>query len=412
MSGTVHAADAAPTSVSPDARRIWTRARGPLLALVILLVAGVAIAALRSGDQRGRLDPRSADRYGSRAVAELLADRGVTTRVVTTTEDAVSAAGPDTTLLVASPDLLTARQLSALRAAIADTPARTVLLAPGPASVTSLVPGTHARPPTAIAPRAPACSLPTARRAGDAELGGPRYTTSAPHAEGCYPGDGLPTLLRLPNPARGDTILLGAPDLLYNHRLAEHGNASLALQLLGSKRHLVWYLPTVGDPASTHDEKRGFLDLIPSGWRWALLQLAVAAVLAALWRARRLGPLVPEHLPVTVPAAETTEGHARMYEQARARGRAAATLRSATRARLAPLLGITPTHAHTPEVVLPALAAHLPAAQKAEAALSTLLFGPAPADDKALVRLADDLDDLERSTVSQERHVPREHPDR
>lgn len=93
--------------------------------------------------------------------------------------------------------------------------------------------------------------------------------------------------------------------------------------------------------------RRGFLDLIPSGWYWALLQLAFAAVLAAVWRARRLGPLVPEKLPVTVPAAETTEGHARLYEQAHARDRAAAVLRSATRTRLAPS-SASPRHTPTP----------------------------------------------------------------
>lgn len=72
------------TSASPTARQVWTRARGILLALVILLAAAVAIAAIRSDARHGDLDPRSADPYGSRAVAELLGDRGVSTRVVTT----------------------------------------------------------------------------------------------------------------------------------------------------------------------------------------------------------------------------------------------------------------------------------------------------------------------------------------
>lgn len=207
-------------------------------------------------------------------------------------------------------------------------------------------------------------------------------------------------------------MLLGSPDFLYNHHLAEHGNASLALQLLGTHKHLVWYLPSISDPSAAHDRRRGFLDLIPSGWYWALLQLAFAAVLAAVWRARRLGPLVPEKLPVTVPAAETTEGHARLYEQAHARDRAAAVLRSATRTRLAPLIGVSPTHAHTPDVLLPALHAHLTTTPGVDADLPGLLFGAAPADDKALVHLADRLAALESSIVSQERHAPREHPDR
>lgn len=69
-------------------------------------------------------------------------------------------------------------------------------------------------------------------------------------------------------------------------------------------------------------------------------------------------------------------------------------------------------HAHTADVLLPALHAHLTVAPGPEADLHALLFGPAPADDRALVRLANQLDALESSIVSQERHAPREHPDR
>lgn len=64
------------TAASPTARQVWTRARGIALALVLLLVGAVAIAVVRSDARHGELDPRSADPYGSRAVAELLADRG------------------------------------------------------------------------------------------------------------------------------------------------------------------------------------------------------------------------------------------------------------------------------------------------------------------------------------------------
>ncbi|MGP8301440.1 DUF4350 domain-containing protein [Streptomyces inhibens] len=400
-------------ALPPTARWLWTRSRGPLLALLLLVVSGVVLAALQSGEQHGRLDPRSADRAGSRAIAQLLASHGVSTHVVTTSEEAAAAAGPDTTLLITDPDVLTQNQLTGLHTATAHTPGRTVLLAPGTPALETFAPGVLMEPPVRISARRPACSLSDARRAGSALLGGLRYTPPTDSADRCYPSGGLPTLLRLPAPDTGrDTVLLGSPDLLYNHHLAEHGNASLALQLLGTHKHLVWYLPSVSDPSSAHDDQRGFLDLIPSGWRWALLQLAFAAVFAAFWRARRLGPLVPERLPVTVPAAETTEGHARLYEQANARDRASAVLRSATRTRLAPLLGVSPTHAHTPDLLLPALHTHLSSVPDASADLHTLLFGPAPSDDKALVRLADQLDELESSIVSPERHAPREHPDR
>ncbi|MFJ7298242.1 DUF4350 domain-containing protein [Streptomyces sp. NPDC099088] len=383
------------TSASPTARQVWTRTRGVVLALVVLLVAAVVIAVVRSDARHGRLDPRSADPLGSRAVAELLADQGVSTRVVTTLGQARAAAGPDATLLIAAPDLLTKRQQTLLHTATANSGGRTVLVAPGRPSVGTLAPGVSADPAVSFdSTLSPDCTLPAARRAGSADTGGVRYTTTAPDADACYPSDGRPTLLRLPaRPGNGDTVVLGAPDILSNERLDEQGNASLALQLLGSRSHLVWYLPSLSDTSATDAGDRSFFDLLPSGWLWGTLQLFVAAALAALWRARRLGPLVPERLPVAIRASETAEGRARLYRKANARDRAATALRSTTRTRLAPLVGVPPAQAHAPEALLPALSAHLDGDGQA---LHQLLFGPPPHDDAALVSLADQLDALAR----------------
>lgn len=385
-----------PTSASPTARQMWTRARGIALALVVLLAGAVAIAVVRSDARHGELDPRSADPGGSRAVAELLADRGVDTRVVTTLDEAATAAGPDTTLLVAAPDLLTPGQQTRLHKAFAGSGSRTVLVASGSASIERLAPGVTADPATSLDSRlSPDCALPAARRAGTADTGGVRYTTTHLGADACYPSERLATLLRLPDEkGNGDTIALGAPDILLNDRLDEQGNASLALQLLGSRPHLVWYLPSLSDtPAAGTDDERSFFDLLPSGWLWGTLQLFVAAALAALWRARRLGPLVPEKLPVAIRASETAEGRARLYRKTDARDRAADALRSTTRTRLAPLVGVPVTQAHTPEALLPALSAHLHGNSQDQHAL---LFGPPPSDDAALIALADRLDALER----------------
>jgi len=385
------------TSTAPGARHIWTRTRGILLAAVILLAAAVVMALVRSNTQHGMLDPRSPDPQGSRAVAELLRDRGVSTRVVTTLDEARAATGPDTTLLVAIPDLLTDRQQQLLHTAVRRSDGRTVLVAPGPPSVGTFASGVTADPPTGVdSALEPACSLPAAQRAGRADTGGLRYRTTAAHADACYPSDGLPTLLRIPAASGdGDTVLLGAPDILFNDRLDEQGNASLALQLLGSRPHVVWYLPSFSDASATGAGDRSFFDLIPSGWYWGTLQLAIAAALTALWRARRFGPLVLERLPVAIRASETVEGRARLYRKADARDRAAIALRSTTRTRLAPLVGVPLAQAHTPEALLPTLSAQLPGHEGGQA-LQSLLFGPPPHDDAALISLADQLDALER----------------
>ncbi|WP_405985989.1 DUF4350 domain-containing protein [Streptomyces sp. NBC_00872] len=395
------------TSLSLTTGQIWTRARGLLLALAILLTAGIVMAALTSGDRHGRLDPRSADRYGSRAAAELLKNSGVSISVVTTLDEATAATGPDTTLLVTDPNLLTPHQQWLLHDTTALSGGRTVHLGAGPPSVGILAPGVRTSTPAPVSARSPRCSLPAADRAGTVDIGGERYVTDSPDADGCYLIDGAPALLRIPATGTdtqtdaGDTVLLGSPDLLYNDRLDQQGNASLALQLLGSRPHLVWYLPSLSDASASEGSgdnsgdggDSGFLDLIPSGWLWGTFQLFLAAVLAAVWRARRLGPLVTERLPVAIRASESTEGRARLYRKANARDHAASALRSASRDRLASLLGVPAAEAHSPESLIPAVASQLADTGQDP---RTLLFGPAPADDAALVRLADQLDALER----------------
>ncbi|MFD6892032.1 DUF4350 domain-containing protein [Streptomyces sp. NPDC059957] len=392
------------TAGGASPRDLWTRARGFLLALAVLLAAGLGMAALNSGARHGYLDPRSADPFGSQAVAELLRDHGVTTRVVTTAEQAADAAGPDTTLLVTDPDRLGETQLRAIRSAIDLSGGRTVLLAPSALSLPALAPGTRTHddspaPDTNLDPGS-TCTLPAATTAGRAATGGGlSYTTGTPGATSCYPGAGHPTLLVLPTGVRGgDTVLLGSEGILLNKTLAKEGNASLALQLLGSRPTLVWYLPSLADGnpdnAEGTGEEQSFLDLIPAGWSWALLQLFLAAAVAALWRARRLGPLVTERLPVLVRASEATEGRARLYRKAGARDRAATVLRAAARERLAALVGVPAAQAHDPASLVPAVAARLPAGPPHDP--DTLLFGTTPTTDAALIALADHLDALER----------------
>ncbi|MCX5397392.1 DUF4350 domain-containing protein [Streptomyces sp. NBC_00102] len=432
------------TSLSATPDQIWKRVRGLLAAVLVLVVGGVTIAALQSGSPHGTLDPRSADPDGSRALAELLGQRGVTVDRVTTLDAALSGAGADSTLLVTEPDLLTGFQQERLFDAGYRSGGRTVLIAPEASSVPTLAPGVSIGPTVKTAVREPACSYPAARRAGAADLGGVTYEAEGAGVSGCYPAHGLTPLLVVPQ-QNGETVLLGNSDILVNEHLAHEGNASLALQLLGSRTHLVWYLPSLSDPSATEDgddtkdsagagrkhqtddegaqdqgaadgpaqnhptggdseqdrrseggsgedDGNGFLDLIPSGWLWGTLQLAVAAALAAAWRGRRFGPLVAEKLPVAVHASEATEGHARLYRKAGARDRAATLLRESARIRLAPLAGVSPRDAHSPDVLVPALSARLPA----DGTLDALLFGPTPDDDTALVRLADQLDALER----------------
>jgi hypothetical protein len=206
----------------------------------------------------------------------------------------------------------------------------------------------------------------------------------------CYTSTSGPTLVQLK--ARGRTVtVLGTGAPLTNARLASEGNAALAINLLPSHR-IVWLVPAVvAVAAATARGPRTFTSLLPLAVYLVTIQLAVAAVLAAAWRARRLGQLVTEPLPVVVRAAETTEGHGRLYQSRHARGQAAEALRSALLSRLERAAGLPPGAGQESVVAAVAQRTGGGASQLAE-----LLYGPAPGTDQALVALARDLDELER----------------
>ncbi|MEU6073240.1 DUF4350 domain-containing protein [Micromonospora sp. NPDC047074] len=133
------------------------------------------------------------------------------------------------------------------------------------------------------------------------------------------------------------------------------------------------------------------------GWLWALLaQLALAALVAALWRARRLGPPAPEPLPVTVRSTETVLGRARLYEKAGARDATARTLRAAALDRLLPRL-------HLPPTAPPAEVAAAVAARTGDDPrwADETLHGGAPATDEELLDLARALDRLTNAVAPQ-----------
>ncbi len=382
------------TSLAPTGRGLWRRARWYLLATVLLLLAGLLLAGLQNNSRYPALDPRSTDPDGTHAVVRLLEQQGLTAG--TTTDATERPAGPDT-FVVPDPDRLSAEQLRGLAAA---RHARLVLISPGADTLAVLAPGvrqaTQGDHPDYAGPRStPAqCALPEAVLAGTAELGELLYRPG-PHGAGCYPRHSAYALLQEPAGTGADVIVLGGGSFLTNDRIDEDGNAALALGLLGSQPRLTWFLPDYSTTVPESQQK-SITDFIPDGWYWAGLQLAVAALLAAAWRARRLGPVVSENLPVVVRAAETTEGRARLYRRANARGRAADALRRATLHRLAPVLGVPLVHGAPDPVAFRTAVAGRLADDSTAGAAQLLLYGPPPTDDAALLRLADDLDALER----------------
>lgn len=373
-----------PTATGPTLRSTTRRARGPVLAVAALVVTAGLVAVLSATGGGGRLDPDSYAPEGSRALAAVLRDHGVEVERVTTVDEAL---GPDdTTLLVPDPSALTAPERERLR----DHPGRLVVVAPTgehladlglPAEVAGAVP---------VEPRRPACPLPDAERAGDAELGGTLFRPTAAGGTGCYATSGDASLLALPQQR---AVLLGSGDLLTNDRLDERGNAALAVGVLGQRPRVLWLVP---DPSREvpAGEAPSLPSLVPDALVLGVVQLGVVLAVLALWRARRLGRVVEEPLPVVVRAAEAVEGRGRLYRAAGAREPAAAALRAAVLSRVVRRLGL-PVAADRGAVVSTAAAR----TGRDPAELDALLYGAPPSDDAALVRLADALRAFERAAT-------------
>ncbi len=369
--------------------RAWV---APLAIIGVILLGAVLIAFLTPvTPAEGFLDPDSTQATGTHALADILAARGTLVERVTTTAAAVQVArGGATAIVVTNPEMLTTAELDELASANADI----VIVEPDQVSLAVLAPALSVVASTAVGPTQPGCPLPAARLAGNADMGGTGLHLAAGQpGVTCYPSGGRPSLVQYTSGSRLVTVLgTGAP--LDNQNLAHLGNAALALNLLGAFPRLAWLVPQLVLSAPAGGTK-SLWQLIPHATYLVAAELAVAVLLTALWRGRRLGPLVAERLPVVVRAAETAEGHARLYQARRARDQAAMVLRTAALDRLKPALGLPV--AATPEAITSALAGR---SALAPAQLHSLLFGPPPDSDGALVRLASDLDAVEREVRS------------
>jgi hypothetical protein len=374
------------TASRPTTATVRARWRGgrwiALLGALMVLVAVVGVLLGPEQEAARPLDPDDTSLTGSKALAELLRDRGVAIDRVDSPEEA-AALGGDRLLLITDTLHFNAYDLAAIRGDRLIVNARF--------SLHALAPGVRNLGPARPRSREPECRLPAAVAAGSAYVGGTILSLPA-GGTGCYPaGDGW-TLVSYPN-AGGTTTLAGGGDFMTNQRLAEDGNAALALNLIGTGKPVTWLVPPDNPPAGelAGPEGKSLTELMPASIPWALLMAFLTVVLTAFWRGRRLGPVVVERLPVVVRASETVEGRGRLYRARRARDRAADSLRAGTIDRLTPRLGLA-SGADRHEVVA-ALAVRTGLDPQE---VGGALYGPPPAGDEALVALAGYLDSIER----------------
>ena len=377
----------------------WRQWRAPAAVALLVLLGGLVVALLQVRPPvTGPLDPNDTGPAGAHALVALLQARGQTViRAGSVAAAAAQATSPGTTLVVTSPQELRAGELAEL----ARLPARLLLVVPGHDALSALAPAvTLAGPAEPVRDLPPRCALRAAAAAGAADLGGLLLRSAAPGAWRCYPPSaaappGFSFLLSYDGPGHLVTVLgTGAP--LANQDLGAAGNAALALNLLAASPRIVWLVPgPLPAVAAGRPGQRPLTSLIPGRAYAVAIQLGIVVLLLALWRVRRLGPLVTEPLPVVVRACETVEGHGRLYRSRHARDRAAAALRAAAVGRIVTRLGLP--RGVTAEAACQELASRT---GRAPGEIRAVLFGPVPGDEAALVKLAADLDALEGQVLT------------
>jgi hypothetical protein len=373
------------TSVTPTVRQRWRTGRWVALALVLVSAVAVLTTYLTAPRPGGRMDPAATSSDGAHALVALLREHGVEVVVADDIAAVERTAGPDTLVLTVQTFHL-----------VNDDVLRRLAAVPGDRLVVEPVSRTR----QALAPEVrrdaagsdggrPNCDLREAIRAGDVQLG----ASDAFEASGdvpvtrCYDG----AVVRYKELRRTVTVV-GTADFMTNSGLLKQGNAALAMNLAGARPRLIWYAPQ-----RTEGESSGaasVFDLVPPQVNWIVLQLGLVVLLVALWKARRIGPLVAEQLPVVVRASETVEGRGRLYRSRRAGDRAADSLRTASLQRLLPRLGLGPNADRA--TIVGSIAQRT---GRDPHAVGHALFGPPPATDEDLVGLAHALDDIERQVA-------------
>ena len=196
--------------------------------------------------------------------------------------------------------------------------------------------------------------------------------------------------------SEGTVVAVGGSGMFVNAALAEGENAPVVTALVAPEpgtELLVLEPGALAGATGAGDE--GVLDLIPAGVNRAILQLALAFVVYAVWRSRRLGRPVAEPQPVAVAGSELVAAVGNLLDRTGSPDHAARLLRDDLRRFLADHLGM-PTG--SPPDLVAAVAVDRTGVD--EASLRWAL-GPQPiTDDAGLVALARTIDRIRTEVLA------------
>jgi len=361
-------------------------------ALGILTVLAVLAIGASGGDVP--LDPRSDDRLGTSALVALAGELGADVAVDDRLPDP-GEAGPEVIVLLA--DLLSDEQRVVLDDWI-DDGGRLVVTDPAsgyaPATLAQFDAVDDLAPERSMIGRCDIDALDGIDVAGaEPRNGGALY--EPPDASQTCIDDGFGgAYIVATGQGQGTVVALGGSGMLVNAALAEGENAAIVAALVAPRAGTDLLILEPGALAGGGGQ-RTLADLLPAGVGRAIVQLALAFVLYALWRARRLGRPVPEPQPVAVAGSELVAAVGNLLDRTRSPAHAGEVLRHDLRRFLADRLGVPADS--TPEVLV-ALA--LDRTGVDEPSLRWAL-GPVPVtDDAGLVALAHTIDRIRTEVIA------------
>lgn len=358
--------------------------------LVVAFVAGT-FALTGTAQDKNRLSATNPHTNGAQALVAVLRADGVDVTSPSSLAEAVadaSSRADSTTVMVYDPDsILSTAQYNSL----SEAATRVILIEPDTAALDSLAPSVEHAGAIAATVQQANCDDPAAESAGTVSglAHGYRIANSV-DATGCFGSDGAFAMVQVRGASQSVTVL-GTTTTFTNGSITTDGNAALALRLFGADKHLVWYLPTFADSSVQQD------GVVPNP-PWVLLAIVLAGIVlvaAGIWRGRRFGPVVVERMPVFVRASETLEGRSRLYQRSSARTHALDALRIGAVARIARRCGL-PARATVDEVI----AAIVRVTGRSPQDVRALLVDSKPATDTDLLRLSDELAQLEADVAS------------
>ncbi len=314
---------------------IGLRHRPPRAAVIGMCVGLVVLAAAALGGRPGRdgppLDPRSDGPLGTSALVSLLRE-----------------VGADVDLTVGLPDesddialVLQDRMQDSQRDALA-------VWVRGGGTLVVLDPSSPLAPPavrdvlSAVARplQAGVCSIEALQAIGEIDAGAAVRLEAGSGDQTCFGESASSAFVVARTVGLGGVVAVGGAAFVTNDRLGHRDNAVLAVTLLAPSRGLHVRVIEPPIPAGGGDKTLG--DLVPPGVKRGLLQLGVAFVLYALWRAVRLGRPVIEDQPVSVAGSELVAAIGRLLARTHSPGPVADAMRIDLRHSLRARLGAGP----------------------------------------------------------------------